>query len=84
MPVPLRWVRHAWRCCNRRGGGEDDLEVGVLYIPGKGKCWLNGKVVRCEAESEGSRAVLDSGPVSRWSERPRKYEPASNDSRRRT
>ena len=31
------------------------MEVEVLYTPGKGKCWLNGKRVRRKAESEGSR-----------------------------
>ncbi len=39
----LRWVRQAWRVARKRnlfgyGGRAGDLEVKVLYTPGKGKC----------------------------------------------
>ncbi len=37
------WVRQAWRVARKRnqlgcGGHAGDLEVQVLYTPGKGKC----------------------------------------------
>ncbi|BFT62205.1 hypothetical protein PMm318_A29640 [Pseudomonas moorei] len=37
------WVRQAWRVARKRnqlgcGGQAGDLEVKVLYTPGKGKC----------------------------------------------
>ena len=37
------WVRQAWRVARKRnqlgcGGHAGDLEVKVLYTPGKGKC----------------------------------------------
>ncbi len=40
---PFRWVRQAWRVARKRnlfgyGGRAGDLEVKVLYTPGKGKC----------------------------------------------
>ena len=40
---PFFWVRQAWRVARQRnplgcGDQAGDLEVEVLYTPGKGKC----------------------------------------------
>jgi len=56
-------VRQAWRVARKRnqlgcGGLAGDLEVKVLYTPGKGKCSPEARVSRVTANLKEARGKM--------------------------